>query len=153
MRVSVATHLQCSLEQAIAEVKTPRLLEYVTYPVLTFQPVEPASFPELWVEGTYWVKLKLFGLLPFGRQAIVISYSTADNTFMLRDNGHSAMIKTWDHRITIEKVDSGVLYRDEVKVSAGILTPAIWLFALLFYRYRQRRWKLLARRAFDYGTS
>jgi hypothetical protein len=58
----------------------------------------------------------------------------------LRDNGHSALIKTWDHRITIASDDQGgTLYRDEVEVRAGLLTPFIWVFAQIFYRHRQRR--------------
>ena len=28
-------------------------------------------------------------------------------------------------------------------VSAGLLTPGVWLFASLFYRARQQRWKIL----------
>ena len=153
MRMSLETKLQCSLEQAVAEVKTLRLHEYVTHPMVTFQPIEPSSFPEAWGEGRYWVNMKLFGFLPFGRQAIVISYPTEERNFTLRDNGYSAMIKKWDHRITIEKTGSGVLYRDEVRISAGILTPIIWFFALVFYSHRQRRWKTLANKGFDYGTS
>ena len=153
MRVNLTTQLPCSYEQAIVEVNTPRLLEYVAYPVVSFKPIEPASFPKTWVEGTYWVDMKLFSFLSLGRQAIVITHPATEETFMLRDSGHSAMIKTWDHTITIERTGSGILYRDEVIISAGIFTPLIWLFAMLFYGHRQRRWKLLASRGFDYGTS
>lgn len=64
----------------------------------------------------------------------------------------SAMIPTWDHIITIAAVGSGTLYRDRVTIRAGLLTPAVWLFALLFYHHRQRRWRQLVRNGFDYGT-
>ena len=152
MRLSLETRLQCPLEQAIAEVKTPRLLEYVAHPMVTFQPIEPASFPEIWFEGTFWVKLLLFGVLPFGRQAIVISYPAGEDTFTLRDNGYSALIKTWDHKITLEKMGGGIRYRDELRISAGILTPVIWLFACVFFKHRQRRCNALAKAGFNYSA-
>jgi hypothetical protein len=124
----------------------------VAHPLVTFEPIEPASLPKVWVDGTYWVNLLLFGFLPLGRQAIVISQPAAGDTFMLRDDGYSALVKTWDHRITLEKIGSAVLYRDELRISAGILTPIVWLFALVFFGYRQRRLTGLANRGFNYRT-
>lgn len=42
----------------------------------------------------------------------------------LRDDGYSAMIRKWDHWITIEPSPDGrTNYRDEVEISAGVLTP------------------------------
>ena len=34
---------------------------------------------------------------------------------------------------------------------AGVLTPFIWLFAQLFYRHRQSRWRRLVANGFDYA--
>jgi hypothetical protein len=36
-------------------------------------------------------------------------------------------------------------YSDEIEVRAGALPPLVWLYAQLFYRYRQRRWRRLER--------
>jgi hypothetical protein len=47
--------------------------------------------------------------------------------------------------------DDRTHYRDVVYVEAGWLTPAIWLYASLFYRHRQRRWRRLVRNGFDYN--
>jgi hypothetical protein len=55
--------------------------------------------------------------------------------------------------ITIEPNAAGVVYRDRVEVRAGVLTPFIWVFAQIFYRHRQRRWRRLAANGFDYGES
>lgn len=35
-------------------------------------------------------------------------------------------------------------YTDEVEIRAGRLTPLVWLFGHLFFRYRQMRWRTLA---------
>jgi hypothetical protein len=42
-----------------------------------------------------------------------------------------------------------------MRVSAGVLTPVVWLFAVLFYRHRhrQRRWRELAQSGFNYGDA
>jgi hypothetical protein len=106
-----------------------------------------------WTVGTHWVRLWLFGVFPLGRQAIVITFPTVASGFALRDAGHSALISTWDHLITIERGNNGVVYRDQVVVRAGILTPVAWLFAAIFYRHRQRRWKRLVKSGFDYGAA
>ena len=74
MQIDLATQLPCSLTEVIAQVRTPRLLRQVASPLLSFSPLTPTEFPSTWSEGTYWVRLKLFGVLPIGHQAIVISY-------------------------------------------------------------------------------
>lgn len=153
MRVSISTVLACDFERAVAEVKTPRLLRFVAAPLVRFTPVTPERYPEIWSEGTYWVRLHLFGVVPFGQQAIVISMPSATGAFILPDGGYSALIETWDHTIRIVPDDAGVLYRDDVEIRAGFFTPFVWLFAQLFYRYRQRRWKLLVARGFGYGNA
>ena len=151
MIVDISTHLPCSFDQAVFQVRKPQLLQFVAAPLVRFTPIDPARFPDVWSEQTYWVRLQLFGLVPFGKQAIVISLLPTGNGFALRDAGHSAIVKTWDHVITIQPNTVGVLYRDRVEVKAGLLTPFIWVFAQLFYRHRQRRWRSLVARKFDYG--
>ena len=54
-------------------------------------------------------------------------------------------VQIWNHRITVEPLsEKRCRYTDELEVQAGTLTPLIWLFAHLFYRYRQMRWRSLA---------
>lgn len=150
MRVAVSTRLDCSYERAVAEVLSPRLLRFVAWPLVRFEPLDPPHFPVRWEQGTYWVGLKILGVLPFPRQAVVISCPPVDRGFALRDAGHSSLIPRWDHRILITPEDNGVRYRDEVDIGAGLLTPLVWLFAQLFYRHRQRRWRTLAGAGFRY---
>ena len=151
MRIDVSTYLPCTFDQAVTHVRTSKLLQFVAAPLVRFTAVNPAHFPESWFEATFWVRLHIFSLVPFGQQAIVISMPQTETGFALRDAGHSALIKTWDHLIIIEPQADGVLYRDRVEVRAGVLTPFIWLFAQLFYRHRQRRWRVLVDQEFRYG--
>jgi hypothetical protein len=87
----------------------------------------------------------MLGFLPFGKQAIVISFPKSVGGFLLRDNGYSGLIKVWDHKISITTDAGRTRYNDSVTIHAGVLTLPVWLFAQAFYRHRQRRWRLLAR--------
>lgn len=151
MILKISTSLPCSFEEAVKQAQSPRLLRFVASPLVQFTPIDPPAFPATWSVGTYWVQLKLFGLVPFGRQAIVISFPDIQNGFALLDDGHSALITSWNHLITIAPSEHGLYYEDCVNLSAGVLTPFVFVFAWIFYRHRQRRWQLLASRGFDYG--
>ncbi|WP_417254198.1 hypothetical protein [Celeribacter sp.] len=91
------------------------------------------------------------GIIPLGRQTIRISYpETPSGTKHLRDNGHSAMIKRWDHLIVLETDGSGTRYTDRVAIDAGLLTLPVARFAKAFYAHRQRRWQKLVESGFAY---
>ncbi len=151
MKVTVSTELAYSFERVVEQVKTPQLLRYVAHPLIKFEPLDPPVFPNKWSDRTYWVKLKLLGFVPLGKQAISISVCSDEKGFTLRDAGHSASIKIWDHRLTIGRSANGASYRDEIEIHAGLITPFVWLFAQFFYRHRQRRLHRLIACDFDYA--
>lgn len=100
--------------------------------------------------------MRLFGWLPLGTQWVAISTERVDTTpgrqqYILRDNGHGQLAKVWDHIITLRETEDGQThYTDQVTVRAGLLTPFIWFFASIFYRYRQYRWRRLVQAGFAY---
>jgi len=153
MIVDVSTFLPVEPSKVEAHLRTSRLLIHVASPLVKFIPLGDTRLPETWKEGTYWVSLRLLGFIPFGKQAVVISYPESQGGFSLRDNGHSMLVKKWDHRITIVPSGTGTLYRDHVVIEAGALTVCIWAFAQLFYRYRQRRWRQLVASGFNYAAT
>jgi hypothetical protein len=152
MLIDISTYLPCTASTAIEHVGSPALLMHIAKPLVKFVAIEPPQFPDKWADGTYWVSILLFGIIPLGRQAVVISHPPSD-VYTLRDNGHSALIQKWDHIITIAPAHSGTLYRDQVTIQAGMFTPFVWLFAQLFYRHRQRSWRQLARAGFKYDRA
>lgn len=96
------------------------------------------------------MRLRLLGVLPLGAHWIVISFPAGEE-FELYDRGHGRLARTWNHRITVQALPDGrTRYTDRVDVRAGPLTPLIWLFAQVFYRHRQCRWRHLVRRHFRY---
>ncbi len=138
-RVDLETPLPCSVEAAWSAVQGRTLLEYVTHPLLKLMPL-----PERFERGNYPMKLYLFGFLPLGRHNIrVIKLDPARHELVTEESG--TLVKAWNHRITVRADAEGrTLYRDELGVDAGRLTPAIGLFAHVFYRYRQARPRKLA---------
>ena len=149
MKVELSTPIDLPAEAVWAEVQTVPLLMHIAWPLVRFVPVGKEPLDAFKTGGRYLMKLRLFGFLPFGTQWIVTSLHEPENGTWprrLRDDGHSAMIRKWDHWITVApNPDGGTDYRDEVEISAGMLTPFVWIFAQLFYRHRQRRWRRLAR--------
>jgi hypothetical protein len=149
MKVSLSTRIAMSPDEVWQKVQTPELLMHIAAPLVRFELLEPADATNFSASDRFLVRLTLFGFLPFGAQWIVPSVHVDDAApwpKRLRDNGHSALIETWDHWITVEPDgEGGTRYRDEVEVKAGLLTPFIWAFAQIFYRHRQRRWRALAR--------
>ncbi len=145
MRISLSTELPCSFEAAIDAVKRPALLFHIARPLVTFVPDPETIVGPRWEEGTHWYRLRLFACVPFGRQAVRITFDESADRLRLRDNGYSRLIRKWDHLITIERGPDRTLYRDELDLDAGLLTPFVWLFARGFYAHRQRRWRQLAK--------
>lgn len=148
MKVDLSTTIALPAEIVWKEVQTPALLMHIAWPLIRFSPVGSEPLETFMPDGRYQARLWLFGFLPFAAQWIVISVHEPDSgdwPKRLRDNGHSAVIRRWDHWITITpNPDGTTCYRDEVDVSAGILTAGVWAFAQLFYRHRQRRWRKLS---------
>jgi ligand-binding SRPBCC domain-containing protein len=144
-KIVLSTSLPAPAEDVWALVQRPATLLFVSRPILTFTPIH-APLPEVWAEGDYEVAMRFLGVLPVGRQHVVIvNEPCADGVFRIRDAGHGGMAKTWDHLITIEAQGDRTRYTDEVMIDAGKLTRPVALFARVFYAHRQRRWhRLLA---------
>lgn len=151
MQVKISTILPCSPERAWQEVQTTKLLLYIAYPLLIFTPVKPNTFPETWGDESYLVRMRVLGFIPFGEQWIVIKRNVTSEKYELLDDGHSNLIKQWRHLITLERTPEGFTrYTDTVNIKAGLLTFGVWLFANIFYGYRQSRWHKLVSKNFNY---
>ncbi len=139
MKLKFQRRLNASTTLVWDKLLSPETLDFVASPMVVFN--YQSEKPVKWIEGNYIVELKLFGFIPFGTQTISISFPNSNsNTLYLRDNGYSNLITKWDHLISLESLGEHTLYTDNLEVRAGILTPIIWIFGLLFYSHRQRRW-------------
>lgn len=125
-------------------VKQPETLRYITRGLLGFR-VE-GELPERFAAGeTYRMRLLFFGIVPAWRHEIQI-VRLDDRQREILTAEHGGAVKEWGHRITVdERGPWKSHYTDEIKIAAGALTPFVWVYAHLFYRYRQWRWRRLAR--------
>jgi hypothetical protein len=148
--VELSTRLECTPDDAWAWVQTSALLRYVASPLIRFSPKGRPDFPKVWEPGEYRASMWLFGVVPIGWQAVVISEPAPEGeTRFLRDNGYGPLIRRWDHWIAIAPGPKGTTYYcDRVEIEAGALTPLVAAFARVFYAHRQRRWGELARSSF-----
>lgn len=149
MLVKVMSIFNCDSEELFREVKKTESLFYIAKPLIKFVQLPEHPLPELWEEGKYPVKMYILGFIPFGKQWIVISID--NNNLRMRDNGYSKLIKKWDHNIYLKGVgENKTLYTDTIDINAGILTIFIAMFANIFYRWRQKRWRRLINNHFNY---
>jgi ligand-binding SRPBCC domain-containing protein len=148
MLVRVSTRLPAPAGVVWDTVQRTDTLRYVTRGLLGFRLEGEA--PERLAEGeTYRMRLLFFGLLPAWRHEIrVVRLDDAHRE--IRTEEHGGPVRTWRHRIAVDDEGWGsTRYLDEIEIAAGVLTPFVWLYTQLFYRYRQRRWRRLARRLSD----
>lgn len=147
MRVVVESVLPCRAELAWEEVQTSRLLIEVARPLLVIRPIRGESLPVWWESGTtIRCRSYLFGFIPLGTRVVRFErIDAARREIQTRES--DPLIRRWDHLIKIESLDAvRCRYADDIEIGAGLLTPVVWLFAIVFYRYRQRRWLAVAQR-------
>ena len=146
--VTLRTRLPAPADLVWAGVNTPRVLAEVSKPLIDFRPIDPPVWPDTWPDGEALAAMRLFGVLPIGRQVIGISRPPPEGEKrFLRDDGRGGAmsgIRRWDHLITVEPDGDGTAYEDRVTVEAGLRTPLVAAFARRFYRHRQARWRALA---------
>lgn len=142
--VERSTLLVASADAVWAAVKTPAAFRKVTRGLLVMPVIRGRQ--DDWREGETvvgWVFL--FGFLPFARHHLHIA-SIDDATRTLRSREFGGLIRVWNHDIEVTPIDAvRCRYRDRIEIEAGILTPAIVVYARWFYWMRQRRWRSLAK--------
>ncbi|MEN9822233.1 MAG: hypothetical protein RLZ04_659 [Actinomycetota bacterium] len=142
--VDRSTTLEAPADAVWAAVKTPSAFRTVTRRLVTMPVIGDRQ--DEWHEGETvvgWVFL--FGLLPFSRHHLHVA-RIDERTHTLSSSEFGGAIATWNHDIEVTPTDAtSCRYRDRVEIEAGILTPAIVVYARWFYRMRQRRWRALAK--------
>lgn len=147
MKVYVQSQFDCPPEAVWAKVQSSDLLLEVIRPLLRFAPLGSAKFPSFWRQGqTVYGRAYAFGLLPLGVHAVHFERIDARERQM-QTREIDPLIRRWDHLISVaETPDGKTVYSDEIDVDAGIFTFFVWVYAQLFYRHRQRRWRRVVQR-------
>ncbi len=152
MRVHLSTPLNAPPEWVAGQLQSTAVFRHITAPLVQFRPALGKEWPTHWAPGDLPLHMRLLGVLPMGPQTVRISFEPPAQRGgwpTLRDNGEGLLMRHWDHRITLQPLPDGrTLYTDDIEVVARhlpwLMTPLSTLFAHVFYRHRQRRWRQLA---------
>ena len=141
MRSVIRTVLHAPADRVWEAVLRPDTLELVTRGLLGFTDV---AFPERWSTGVSVApRLVLFHVIPAWKHHLTVAM-VDDAARVLETREGGGPIDTWNHRISVEPRDpTSCVYTDTIDISAGPLTPLVRVYAELFYRYRQHRWRRL----------
>lgn len=143
-------YLDAPPDQVWDAVTRPALFLHVAAPLVHFSPLGDARFPDVWSEGEYRAAMKLFGVLPFGWQAIVISFPKQGATpRVMEDRGFSPILPVWSHRIEVCDDGCATRYVDRIEFDAGLLNLLAGPAITLFFKHRHRRLKALAADQFN----
>lgn len=147
MRVIVQSTLPCDGDLAWAEVQKSALLQHIARPLVSIVPISGETFPERWPAAiSIRCRSYLFGIVPLGTRTL--TFERIDHeSHEIQTRESDLLVRRWDHLIRVEPRGAGSCqYSDTIEIDAGLLTPAVWLFARLFYGHRQRRWQNVAKR-------
>lgn len=142
--VRVSTRLEAPADLVWGTLRKTELLLYVMRPLLSVRGELPESWPGVG-ETVRIERLVLFGLVPLWPHEIRVLRFDEDAREALTEEA-GGPVKVWRHRIKVEPLtQKSCRYTDEIEVEAGRLTPLVRVFAGVFYRHRQARWRALAR--------
>lgn len=169
MRVLLKFLLDCDPDAAWRALQSPTAFREVALPWVDFRSDEPAGFPTVWGNGEHRVAVRAFGAFTVGTQAIRLSTSEVGDAAasvggdaaapvrILRDTGGGtggllSAMPHLDHRMAIAPDPAGpdadgrrkTLYRDQLIVKAGVLTPLAWYTMWAFWQWRGMRLRQLA---------
>jgi hypothetical protein len=143
MRVQLKLVLDAPPDTVWAALRSPAMLAEVAYPFFSFEPLSPRGLPRVWPEGEHPVRARvLWNTIPVGEQRIDLVYRERGDVRIVEDRGGPvsgplAIITHWRHRMAVAPAPDGrTLYRDRLDISAGPLTPLVWLGAWAFWQWR-----------------
>lgn len=142
--VTVSTRLEADPDIVWGAVKTPHAFRYITKGALRYPAAAALDRP--WREGDDVVGWTfLLGFVPVSRHRLRVESIDDERRILLTEEG-GGLIRAWHHRLHVSRNESGGTdYEDRIDIDAGRLTAVVAGFAEVFYRYRQRRWRGLAR--------
>ena len=154
VRILLKLELDCPTELLADALQRPEAFRAVAGPLAEVRSLEPGGFPERWSpERPHRVEIRLLGVVPLGTQVIDGQYrDLGDGMHELRDRGYPesglmAVMTTFEHTMVVSPLPGGrTLYRDQLKLGAGLLTPFVWFGMWMFWQKRALSMRQLADR-------
>ncbi|NQX36091.1 hypothetical protein [Herbiconiux sp. VKM Ac-2851] len=154
MRVLLKLVLDCDPDAAWRAIRSPAVFREVSSPLVEIESLAADGFPTVWEPGQHPVEMRGGGVIPMGKQIIRLNFETRQHgdVRIVHDSGQGvtgavSTIKLWDHQMAIAPDPAGTgktLYRDQLKIGAGVLTPFAWYSLWAFWQWRGRKLQQLA---------
>lgn len=145
--IRVVTELEASPDRVWQALRLTQTFLHVCRGLFRFPALEGRIDPITAGEaGSGW--LFAFGLVPVHRHTIEV-VDVDEGERRITTHEHGGILRRWDHVLHVAPDPAGPArsrYSDTVTIDAGRLTPLVARLAVGIYRYRQRRWRALARR-------
>ena len=136
MRILLKLVLDCDPDAAWNAIRSPEVFRAVSFPLTTFESLEPGGFPERWSAGEHPVLVKALGLVPIGEQTIDIAFPERKDVIRtVVDTGRGlsgqlTLVTNWKHTMAVSPAPGNrTLYRDQLAFGGPILLwPVFWAF-------------------------
>jgi len=149
MHVILRLHLDLDADTVWRALRSPEVMTELYAPTMQLRPVGD-PLPARWATGSSAeVRLLLFGRVPAGHQRVDIRLRQRGDIRILEDRGAPltgplTVITGWRHRMAVQPAaDCGTIYRDRLDISAGALTPLLWIGFWAMWRWRGVRLRRL----------
>jgi hypothetical protein len=144
MIARIQTELASSAEKVWHALLKRDTFLYITRGMLGFQGAD--QWPRVFEEGlVIETRLVFFHVIPGWRHRLRVVRVDGEK-LELKSEEEGWIVRRWNHRIRVDHdTEQRCWYTDEIDIEAGLLTGAIWAYAQVFYRYRQSRWRRLAK--------
>lgn len=138
MKIEISSRFPADKSAVLQKLQEIATLQYICAPLAKFTPTDGRA---RWAQGAeFRLNLRVCGI-NFGTHTIRVARFDKDSISTKESN---KWMPVWNHTILLSDLGGGVTgYTDIVEMKAGFKTVFVWLWANVFYRHRQRKWKRL----------
>jgi len=144
IKIIISSTLYNSAEKIWNKLLNIETLIEICKPMATFKSKLNEKEMKWEINKGYIFKLFIYGFIPFGDHKIILKKLDKENKIIL-SNEYNKIVKIWNHLIIMENLgENEIKYTDEVEIYAGIFTLFTAIWAKLFYKHRQKKWKRIS---------
>ena len=145
LKIIISSNLNSIIEKIWDKILNIETLIYICKPMARFKLISNENIVKWEMNKEYIFKLFIYGFLPLGKHKIILDKMDPENGLIIsRENNN--IVKIWNHKIFMENKGENIIeYTDEVDIYAGIFTFFVAVWAILFYKHRQKKWRKIVK--------
>ena len=142
-RITITSNFDASIDVFWRRIQNVSSLVEICKPLVSFKSYS-GEIPSKWdISKIYQFKLSMYQIFPSLKHTICI-HSMNSDSYEVISAEYNKVVTIWNHIISMQKLgDNKVTYTDVVDIYAGKLTYVVALWAIHFYKHRQKKWKKL----------